>query len=98
MGFFDFVKRIGKSVVKGVRRIGKTVSDIGRPIHRTIKKGYNFVKHIPVIGSAVANTPVGKTIESALDVSDKALNVAEKFGDGDMKGGAMGMYNAYKNK
>lgn len=82
MGVFDFFKRIGKSAVNLVTRVGKTVSRVGRPIVRTVRKGVNLAKHVPIIGQMVKNSPV----EKALDIADKVVNTADRVGNKDYVG------------
>lgn len=96
MGFFDFVKRVGKSIGSGIKRVGKTIHDVGTPIVRTVRKAHNFVKSIPVIGGMVKNSGVSQAIDKGLDVADKSLNIVEKASKGDFIGAGKSAYNMVK--
>lgn len=94
MSFWSSIKSIGKSIGHGIRKVGKAISSVGRPIHRAASKAFNFVKHIPVVGEMVSNSPVGGAIQTGLDVGGKILNVTDKAGDGDFLGAGKAAANA----
>lgn len=79
---FDGIKKIGKSIGNTVSRIGKAVSSVGRPILRTVGKGFNFIKKIPVIGEMVENSPVGYGIEKGLKIGNDVVDIADSAGKG----------------
>ena len=78
MGFFDFVKKIGKSVWNGVKKVGKFVADTGDKIKGGIGKAYNFVKGIPVIGNMVEDA-LDKPVFEGMSVRNIAGAVDGKF-------------------
>lgn len=78
MGFFDFVKKIGKGLWNGVKKVGKFVSDTGDKIKGGIGKAYNFVKGIPVIGNMVEEA-INKPVLEGLSVKDIANTADSKF-------------------
>lgn len=93
MSFFgsiwNGIKTVGKHVGNVVRKVGKTVADIGRPVLRTIGKGYEFAKHIPVLGKALEASPVGYGIEKGLKYGNQAIDIADEAGKGNFVNAGM---------
>lgn len=87
MGFFDFIKKIGKGIVNTVSKIGGGILNAGKWVRDKVGGAFNAVKKIPVIGDVVdqlASVPIIKGM-SAKDIANKA-DTALKVGES-IKGG-----------
>lgn len=92
MGFFgnllSGIKKIGKSIATGVYNVGSG-------IRRTVGKAYNFVRNIPVVGSAVdaaASMPLaflgGRSVKDVGNIASKGVDLAGSVARGDLAGSA----------
>lgn len=68
MGFFSFVKRIGRKIWDGAKTVGRTVNK-GWKMGRKI---LNFAEKIPVIGDAV------KTAENAIPGFNRIKDIGDR--------------------
>ena len=87
-GAVSAVKNFGGRIFEGLKKGGSKVLDVANTIRSGVKKGYNFVSKIPIIGNMVnkiAETPIpllkGMSIKDVGRVADSALDTANFVGD-----------------
>lgn len=95
MSFWNSLKKIGKKVWGGIKKVGK----IAVPIIRGIKKGKDylgkhmgFISKIPVVGK-YAKTAFD-TLGKPIDIADAGITAAQRAGRKDYLGAGRALYDA----